>query len=54
MKINPIIKEPVSSIMQGKNLNANKESIKINVEKSKEEKPLTEEEKAEKLIDLLV
>lgn len=55
--INPLIPEPTSSLLQGRNLNAVKENVKVTVEKKQEkevEESLPEEVKAERLINLLV
>lgn len=58
MKVmSPLIPEPTSSLIQGKNLNAVKENIKVTVEKQTEkevEASLPEEVKSERLISLLV
>lgn len=55
--INPLIPEPTSSLIQGRNLNAVKENIKVTVEKKQEkeiEESLPDEVKTERLINLLV
>jgi hypothetical protein len=55
--INPLIPEPTSSLLQGRNLNAVKENVKVTVEKKQEkevEESLPEEVKTERLINLLV
>lgn len=55
--INPLIPEPTSSLIQGRNLNAVKENVKVTVEKKQEkeiEESLPDEVKTERLINLLV
>jgi hypothetical protein len=55
--INPLIPEPTSSLLQGRNLNAVKENVKVTVEKKQEkevEESLPDEVKTERLINLLV
>ena len=55
--INPLIPEPTSSLIQGRNLNAVKENVKVAVEKKQEkeiEESLPDEVKTERLINLLV
>ena len=55
--INPLIPEPTSSLLQGRNLNAVKENVKVTVEKKQEkevEDSLPDEVKSERLISMLV